>query len=217
MAYAKVENGQVVKTGTIFTLLPQVSNPKALSEEELNAKGIYKIKYDTRTVEPWQRVKGVKTEFKDGEAIQTKEIEDIPLEKFKDEKNAVIKRTLFQIMNEGFTASNGIKIDIKDSDRSNWMTNLDLMSISGQTETQIRDFNNVTNTLPFEDYKNMIIEAGAYVQKQFQDKWVLNQKVDDATTYQEVEDIFWRKAVYTGDDIDAEFSHWEYNPILGGE
>lgn len=209
--YGKLKENGEIELGTVYTLLKGVSNPSALSLSELNARQIYKVVDDDTKPEKWQVIKSYDYVFELGEIIRVKNIEDIPLEDFKASKNKEIKNTLFEIMEEGFTDSTGVKIDIKEQDRANWMSNLELMSLAGQTETEIRDFNNVTHILTFDEYKSLVIEAGAYIQQQFQNKWKLNQLVKEALTHQDVDDIYWRKANYDEND---EFVDYTYNGVL---
>jgi hypothetical protein len=93
MVFAKINNGQIEKTGTLYELLPNVSNPQNFSEIELKELGIYKVVDDTTTIFPWQRVINTEIVFNNDVVNEVKTIEDIPLDEFKNIKYNQIKET----------------------------------------------------------------------------------------------------------------------------
>jgi len=209
MTYAKVENNEVVETGTLYKLLPEVSNPIKLTNEELLDQSIYKIDTNPITLEPWQFIKSVEPVF-DGEKVYlNKTIENYDLEEYKDTKKKEFKKTFQQILTEGFTTSSGIKLDCKQENINNFTNNIMFMEKMGGNQTTVRDFNNQEHTFTLQEFEDMLKELGQHWKTQFNNKWTLDKKVDVATTHQEVHDIYWRKAVHSDE---MEFSHWEYHP-----
>ena len=93
MAYINNETGEI---GTLYKLLPDVSNPILFSEEELAALGI--TKYVPEVVEKIESLE---------EAVARKNVE--------------IKAVYVELSNEGFECSNGIKLDCRESDKINWL------------------------------------------------------------------------------------------------
>lgn len=169
MAY---KNNITNEIGTIFKLLPDVSNPHFLSEQELLDRNI--IKYNPEVVEV------VKT-----------------LDEVKTRKLLEIKSTMSEILNEGYiTPSKQIKVDIRPSDMANWVSNQVLMDKAGLIETTVRDYDNVSHVVTAAEYTVMAMEIGAKVTGVYNTKWQLQNSVNDATTISEVDAIYWRRPIY---------------------
>lgn len=185
MAYKNTETGQI---GTLYKLLPNVSNPFKLTEEQL------------------------------GDLNIVKHVPEAPpepsLEELKYSKNEHIKKELDNITKEGCDISLGFKIDFETHNRTEFALGLQLINETGLESMTIRDFDNVNHIITAAEYKQMVLEMAAQFNKLLAEKWTLNKAVEDATTKEEVEAIYWRKALYS----DAEqmiVSGYEYNPILG--
>jgi hypothetical protein len=210
MVYAKVKDGKVEKVGNLYKLLPNVSNPSKLSEDKLKEMGVYKVVNDTTKLSAWQKVKFISYNF-DGENInEVKEIEDIGLNDFKNKKLEEIKQTYYTLTNEGFECSNGIKLDCRESDKVNWKQLLEDTQSTGDDLT-LRDYYNQNYTLSPAEIESMMLELQSYYRKLLADKWSCEDLIDGFTTYEEVRDFYWRKAIYDEND---EFVEWEYNSLV---
>lgn len=92
MVYINKNTGQIA---SLYTLLPNYSNPYLLSEEALLNLGIEKY------IQP--------------------EVE-VTIEQLKKSKIEEIKSVFLQMQSEGFECSNGIKLDCREKDKINWLT-----------------------------------------------------------------------------------------------
>lgn len=184
MVYKNIETGQV---GTLYELLPNTSNPFKLTEEQLLELNIVK------------------------EEVHPK-VREISLKELKIIKNNEIKTTLDAITKEGCALSLGFKIDFETHNRTEFALGLQLINETGLSEMTIRDFDNVNRTISAAEYKQMVLEMADQFNKLLADKWMLNKAVEDATTVEEVEAIFWRREIY--DEENMELTGYEYNPIL---
>ena len=144
MVYAKIENGQIVKTGNLFDMDTRNSNPTLLSEDELKNLGVYKIISDSPELKPWEKLGVSDYDYNEFEecVYELFTINDIPLEEFKQTKLNEIKQTHEQIQTEGFTSSTGIKIDCKRENVNDFSNNMVLLNESGAGGTKVTDFNN---------------------------------------------------------------------------
>lgn len=211
------ENNEVITTGNLFELIKTVKRPNNLTEEQLKDLNVYNVVRDNARIEPWQYV--VKSNYTfdgDNEVInETKVVEDKTIEDFREEiKKQKIKPELYRILSEGFETSKGITLDAEKDRMNDFANAVQFAEAGGATNIKIRDFYNVTHEIGITDFNQMILELGINYEKQLQTKWALEEHIDTLTDYQTINDMYWRKAVYTGDDIDAEFSHWEYNEVL---
>ena len=130
---------------------------------------------------------GIKEESEDY-AFEYKEIEDIGQDindpswlemteyRFKhDEVLSQFEATL----GEGFTTSLGFKIDCKENNVADFHQMLTLLSLSGETSTIVRDYNNDNHTVSASDFMQLCKELGAYVAQLRYQKW---QAIDAITT-----------------------------------
>ena len=132
---------------------------------------------------------------------------ELTLDDLKAQKIAEIKSTFEQITNEGFECSNEIKIDIREKDKANWIIALQ----SGQDQT-IRDFNNTIHNITFAEFASMFNEAMLYYKQILGIKWLLEDMVNNSTTKEEVESIWWRKPLF--DESGLKIIGYEYNEVL---
>ena len=130
------------------------------------------------------------------------------LDEVKKDKINELYSTYEQISNEGFVCSNGIKLDCREKDKINWL----VCQLSGGT-TPIIDFFDVTHTnLESNEVIQMLSELTNYYMKNLYDRNKLRNMVNDATTIEEVESIFWRKSIMDEDGL--KIIDWEYNEVL---
>ena len=208
MVYVKInEEGKVEKVGNLYNLLPNVSNPIKLSEEELKEYKVYKPVIDEAQPQPWEYIEKVDYEF-DGENVkEIKVIKETPLDEFKKRKKEEIKYTYEQIMNEGFECSNGIKLDCREKDKINWLRLREIIETSIESQI-IRDFDNVTHTLEPDVIKTMLNELEEHYKNILYTKWKCEDIIDSYSTYKDVHNFYWRRGIY---DENEEFVEWEYN------
>lgn len=185
MVYKNTQTGQ---TGSLYKLLPDVSNVIKLSKEQLKELNIEKVEPEPKP-EP-------------------------TIEELKAQKSKEIKNNLNKLRKEGFETSLGFRIDITKEHFDLFKDGKILLQETGATQTEVRDYYNQFHTLSKEDYDAMVLEAGLYIHQLLNEKWILNKEVDNATELQQVKDIYWREAVYS-DEEQMEVSGYEYNPILG--
>lgn len=86
MVYIKVEEGEITKVGTLYILLPKLSNPVNLSEEELKDLGVYKPISDLTVKNPWQIFEGNNYSFDGDNITETTNYSNMSLEEFKELK-----------------------------------------------------------------------------------------------------------------------------------
>lgn len=183
MAYKNTKTGEI---GTLFKLLPNVSNPTNFTIDELKELNIVK-EVPEQKPEP-------------------------SLEELKERKNQEIKNTLAQLREEGFITSLGFKIDITKEHFDLFKDGKLLLEETGATETEVRDFDNEFHSLTKTEFNDMILEAGVYISNLVKNKWILNKLVTEAQTKEEIQNIYWRKALM--DEGNLDITGYEYNPLL---
>ena len=173
------------KIGTLYQLLPNVSNPILFTEAELKEMGI----------EPYVEKVKVPT-----------------LEEMKAQQLNGVKNTHTQIKEEGFMTSLGFKIDCKDRDVNNFANGKQLLDASGVTETIVIDYDNQTHTISATDYTKIVLELGGYVMQLLKEKQIMRGLINVATTKTALKKVYWRKGVYDEDGMTL--LKWEYNPLM---
>jgi len=113
------------------------------------------------------------------------------LDELKQQKKAEIKRVFEEELRKGYLTSLGFRVDCKLEDLNNFDVALKLAEMAGMTEITIRDYDNITRTLTFDEYKQMCLELGQYIQELFKKKWTLQAQVDKATTKEELAALTW--------------------------
>lgn len=93
MAYIKIKDGKVENKGTLYKLIPEVSNPLGFTDEELKARGIYKPINDTNVIKSWQVLKSTDYIYNKNDDIveEVKTVEELSLEEFKVKKYNQLK------------------------------------------------------------------------------------------------------------------------------
>lgn len=188
-----------------------VGNLKSLSDEEKAQYNLYKIIINKPQLQPWQIHSASPTiTFENNQIVKTYSVIDIGLDKFKERKNQEFKNIYFQLSNEGFITSLGIKLDCRESDKINWL----VASTDDTKKTRVKDYNNVIHETTITQFDNMYNELKNYYDKLLNNKWILNTAVDTSTSYEEVNNLYWRKWIVTNEETGE--GYFEYNPILEG-
>lgn len=212
--YAKIKNGEIVKTGNLFDMNTRCSNPTLLSQDEIKALNVYLVEFTPLTTNSWE-YKGEASYTYDStldKVIGTYEVLEIPLEEFKQTKLLEIKQTHEQILTEGFISTTGIKIDCEDKNLNDFSNALSLLNLSDANGLAIVDFVNNTINLSKVEYESLLLELGQYVTKLLFDKQILRGLVNNCLSHIEVNDIYWRKLNYK--ENSEEVIGFTYNPIL---
>jgi hypothetical protein len=113
------------------------------------------------------------------------------LDEYKQRVKAKIKTGFLNQFNLGYECSLGFKVDCKKEDLLNLQGAYQLAVNTNQTEVTIRDYDNQLHTISVDDLKTIIDELLQYHAHLFQQKWTLEQQVDNATTFDELFDIDW--------------------------
>lgn len=218
MVYAKIVDGKVTETGPCPINTDITSNFRLLSNEDKKKQGWYKVIENPISKKPWEIIESTDYIYDSiSDNVTLKEtISDIPIEDFKKTKIEQIKQTLNQITNEGFTCSNNIKLDCRESDKTNWIS-VRILALENPTGVQtIRDFNNdVHFDLSNTEIKQMMGELLNHYNVLYSNKWVLEQEINACEFHKDIDAIYWRKPIYTLDGMTI--TGYDYNPILGGE
>ncbi len=91
--------------------------------------------------------------------------------------------------NAGFTCSNNIKLQIRDADLLNWTQLMaGIMAFSPAT-VSVRDFDNVTHSLPTAQVSQMLAEVFVFGQTLYAKTWAAKDALNAATTFAEVEAV----------------------------
>jgi len=173
------------KIGSLYELLPNVSNPTLFTDAELATLGIKKY------IEPVK----VKT-----------------LAELKKEKLVEIKSTHQQIKTEGFMTSLGFKIDCDDKSINNFANGKQLLDISKASQTLVVDFDNVSHTVIATDYTKIVLELGGYIIKLLTEKQRARDLVNKVTTKIELANVYWRKPILAADMFTV--TSWKYNSLV---
>jgi hypothetical protein len=91
MAYAKIENGNVVKVGVCPQNTERTSNFRLLSDEEKKTQGWYKVTDFVYDLKPWESFGTSTYELVNDEVIETKVINTMSLDDYKSNKYNQIK------------------------------------------------------------------------------------------------------------------------------
>jgi len=93
MVYVKIKDGQVEEKGTLYKLLPKISNPIGLNDEELKGMNVYKPIPDARQLKNWESLKAVNYIYNSTDNVvnEVKMIDISDLETFKEKKYKQIK------------------------------------------------------------------------------------------------------------------------------
>ena len=121
-----------------------------------------------------------------------------------------IKNTYTELTNEGFMTSKDIKLDCRESDKTNWLTlKLDCLANPDKLHT-IKDFDNgVHSDLSSADVLVMLTELEGHYTKLLTDKWTYETLINSYTEFTEVEAFYWRKAIYDEETLELiDYTYW---------
>lgn len=109
------------------------------------------------------------------------------LEELKEQKIQEIKMKFDAQHYLGFVCSNGIKVDCRESDKINWLSNY--LSFDNP---YVRDFDNNTHLVTEEEYKTMYSELKNHYGSLWIQKGEYNNQVNNAETKEELNSLtFW--------------------------
>lgn len=149
--------------GTLKQLLPKISSPEQLTEAELSNLNI--VEY----VEPII----------------------LNLDKIKSNKLWEIENAMELEIKDGFLSSVGIKVDCDEQSINNYAQAFTLLEVTGGTSIDIINYDNVKQTISFENFKTMLIELGQNKIARIYKHRTLKDAVNAATTETEVNTINW--------------------------
>lgn len=183
--------------------------------EMWSKKGIlpYRVnKVRLETTETTELIEGI--EVKELEVVDTifDRYTEKTLEQIKISKLSEFKSVHQQIKSEGFTSSLGIKIDCEDNNLNDFANNKLLLDVSGASGTKVIDYDNNSIDMNKDDYTILVLELGSYIMNLLNDKQTLRTLVNNSTTKEEVESIYWRNAIMDEDTL--EVLSYEYNEVL---
>ena len=154
----------------------------------------YEQVIDTIEVEVIQKNYSTTEIFKD-KVVETlhKYILKPTLEQTKQSKKFEIKEKYVEKSNEGFTCSNGIKLDCRDLDKVNWLT-LKMNCLNDpKLITTLKDYDNKIHPgLTCEEVTKMISELEAHYHSLLSGKWTTEQKMFACKTIEEVNLVEWK-------------------------
>jgi len=112
--------------------------------------------------------------------------------KAKTDKINEIKQAFNDALEQGYTCSNGIKMDAKSDDIILLKSGYDLAQSLGQDTMTITDYDNIDHTdIALDDVYTMIQELGVNFETQRVKKNSLKAQVDACTSTDEVDSIVW--------------------------
>ena len=91
-----------------------------------------------------------------------------------------IKQYHADIISAGYLTSMGFRVDIEQSNVVDWSAALQLLQLSGATETEVCDYDNQTHVLTVEQYTQMCGEMGLYLTGLRSKKWAIRNAIDAA-------------------------------------
>jgi len=176
-----------------YAIFDEQGFPKAFYSPDIHGDNIPKEAIEI-TDEQWQEF--ISNQGKRKWDFEKKEVvpyEPPPpsLDELKQQKKAGIKRAFEEELKKGYLTSFGFKVDSKLDDLNNFDVTLKFAEMAGMTSVTIRDYDNITRTLTFDEFKQMCVELGQHIQQQFQKKWDLQAQVDEVTTEEELNNISW--------------------------
>lgn len=93
---------------------------------------------------------------------------------------SAIKDIHDETIQKGCPLSFGFRVDCAPLNITDWSAALQLLQLSGETEIEVCDYDNVTHTLSSAQYAQMCGEVGVYLQGLRSIKWTLRKAIDDA-------------------------------------
>jgi len=113
------------------------------------------------------------------------------LEKAKQSKKQEVINSFNNTLSQGYTCSNGIKMDATYDDIRKLKDGCDLVQSLGSDKAVIRDYNNENHELSLDEVNDMLKELGSNYQIQLQKLWQLKDAITNAGSIEEVEQIVW--------------------------
>jgi len=113
------------------------------------------------------------------------------LENAKQLKKRGIEQTFNNTLSQGYTCSNGIKMNSTDSDIRKLKDGYDLANALGSETMIVRDYNNENHELTLNEVFDMLKELGANYQTQLQKLWKLKDDIVNSNSIEDVENIRW--------------------------
>ena len=158
-----------------------------LSDEKLSEYSWYPVEETKPTLEEYEKITKRTFELDDDWIIRNKDIiEKISLNDYKNRKYKEIKTKLAEKRKQGFLTSLEFKIDIMQENIGDWTGNLQAMQMLWLTETTVRDYNNITHTMSFEEYEAMMGEMFVYISWLYNTKWSMDEDIRWFKTYDEI-------------------------------
>ena len=182
--YYKLEEQEIIETVT------------TIPEDMLERKGLLPYREEVEFVKVIElKENESKIEILDKEVIETitkykliKTLDDIKLS-----KKYTIKETYIIKSEEGFTCSNGIKLDCRDLDKVNWLTLKGNCKDNPELITTLKDFDNgIHPGLSCEEVLKMLKELEAHYSSLLYGKWTVEQKMFACKTIEEVNLVEWK-------------------------
>ena len=113
------------------------------------------------------------------------------LESTKDTKKKELVGVFNEILGNGYTCSNGIKLDAPLEDINNLQGDYDYEFVSGGTSMVVRDYNNVNQEIPLEDVADMLLELRENYNNNLKTLWYYKDLISNSTDIEEVTKITW--------------------------
>ena len=130
-----------------------------------------------------------KWDFENKQVIE--HIPSVSLDQLKSQKKQLIKQSFLKTLENGYLTSFGFRVDAKLEDLNNFDILLKYAEMANLDTITIRDYNNIVRTLSIDDFRQLCIELGNFLQNQFQKKWSLQAQIDQASNENELEKIKW--------------------------
>lgn len=113
------------------------------------------------------------------------------LDEIKNRKNSDIKSAYHDKTLGGFSCSNGIKLDCRESDKINWLVLKLNCQTNPDTKKTIKDFHNTAKELDNNEVAKMLKELEDYYSFLLYTKWEKQKEILNCISEEEVNSISW--------------------------
>lgn len=113
------------------------------------------------------------------------------LDQVKQKKKQDMLAARDSLQNAGYTCSNGIKLQVRESDLSRWTQLTTTLTAFQPAIVNIRDYDDVVHNVSLAVALTMMGEVAAWGQSFLAETWALKDAISACTTFEQLEAITW--------------------------
>lgn len=183
--YGKIENGTVVK-------IRQVDDGDTVLIPKLLAHGWLPIETTDPVYDPeYQTTSGPNYEIQETQIAATYTVSNKSLADVRTARKASMQAAYDAALAAGYTLPTlGFNVKIAPANQLDWNSGLNLLNETQAETMVVRDFGE-SHTITAAEYKQMVVEIGAYVHSLMQNWWRVEDAIDEAESVEAVMAVTW--------------------------